>query len=107
MVAAFVGITGMDVTDPHYRDCIRDVVAMIQQCHELSEAAVGSPEFQRAGEGLKVLLGHADTDACLKVAVSMLATSWQMITHARAGMRGTTPDDELADIFAHFRDRLA
>jgi hypothetical protein len=97
----------MDMDDPHYRDCLRDVLAMMEQALALHMADGPGPEYARAAEGLTVLLDHADTAGCLRLSVSMLATSWMMLCHVRAQARGTSAADEMADVFAMFRERLS
>jgi hypothetical protein len=101
-----LGVPGMNMDDPHYQDCLRDVLAMLEQALGIHAAGGPGPEYAMAAENLVLLLDNADTADCLKIAVSMLATSWQMLCHVRAGERGTSPEQELADVFATFRDRL-
>lgn len=97
----------MDMRDPHYRDCVRDVVALMEQALTLHEAKPGTSEHQQAGECMKVLLDNADTVVCLRAAVSMLASSCQTICQARASMHNTSVEHELAEVFGMFREMLA
>jgi hypothetical protein len=96
----------MNMDDPHYRDCVRDVLAMLEAAVAIQEAGGPNGVGAMASENLVTLLQHADSADCLTVAVSMLATSWQLLMHVRARERGTSAEDELADILAHFRERL-
>jgi hypothetical protein len=94
----------MDIGDERYRDCMRDVLAMLEQCLELQ---VSGPDSQMVSENLALLLENADTQSCLKVSLSMLATSWQLLVHVRANARGTAAEQELADMLAAFRQHFS
>lgn len=96
----------MNMDDPHYRDCVRDVLAMLEQALTMNAADAGSPACALAKANMKALFELADIDVCLRVAVSMLATSWQMAGNLRAEARGTSAEQELERIFATFREHL-
>jgi hypothetical protein len=95
----------MELDADHFRDCVRDVLAMAEAF--IAVHAAGSPgEAGPHRESLRVLHENADADGCLKVSVSMVATSFQMVSQARARSLGTGEDAELAAIFAEFRRQL-
>lgn len=82
---------------------MRDVVAMADVARIIQQ---GGPD-PAARESLNVLLRNADTELCLKVAVSMLASSWGLLSVMWAEVRGTTPEHELEKALAQIRDHLA
>lgn len=93
----------MEYGTPQYRDSVRDVLAMLEAALQIQG---GLPDSGMARENLAVLLEHADAQDCLQVAMSMLATAWQLVCHVRAEARGTSAEQEIADIFTRFRDLL-
>ena len=93
----------MEYGDERYRDCMRDVLAMVEQCIAIHG---GGPARDLAAENLELLLEAADSASCLKLAVSMLASSCEVVSDIRAGALGTTRDLELSAFFAEIRGRL-
>jgi hypothetical protein len=93
----------MDYDSDQYRDSMRDVLAMVEQCLELH----ADPDSALARENLAVLLDNADAGDCLRLSVSMLASTWQVYACVRASALGTPAEQELAGIFAMFRSLLA
>jgi hypothetical protein len=93
----------MDYGSEQYRDCMRDVLAMTGQAIVVQAGGLDRPG---AAEGLAVLQANADTGNCLTLAVSMLASTWLAISEARALESGVPADEELAAMFAVFRESL-
>lgn len=90
----------MDTSTSHFRDCVRDVVALVESCVALQ---LDTGERDLHSQNIQVLLDNADLTGCLRVAVSMVATNWVMVAHSRSQHRGTELRAELDSIFAMFR----
>ena len=95
----------MEHGTPEYRDNVRDVLAMLEAVLEIQGGLPASGMDPR--ENLTLLLEHADTDNCLQIALSLLGSCWMVVCHVKASALGTTPDQEMTDIFASFRELLA
>lgn len=96
----------MDISSDEFRDSARDVLAMVQACQVLHEADYAAVEHMQAAADLAVLLENCDTDQCLQVSVSMLATAWFTLCAIIGQARGVSAEEEQAKVLELFRMKL-